>query len=65
VSLGQIPVVGTVPGTVGNMGIRTEKYGALMFSPPTFGPSDNSTRMFSPTEIGSQKRLVHVTFWSL
>ncbi len=25
-SLGHIPVVGTVPGTVGNMGIRTEKY---------------------------------------
>ncbi len=36
--------------------------GALMFSPPTFGPSDNSTHTFSPRETGSQKLLVQVTF---
>ncbi len=33
-----------------------------MFSPPTFGPSDNLTRTFSPRETGSQKLLVLVTF---
>ncbi len=40
----------------------TRMNGALMFSPPTFGPSDNSTHTFSPRETGSQKLLVQVTF---
>jgi hypothetical protein len=35
--------------------------GALMFSPPAFGPSDNSTRTFQSMDTGSQKRLVLVT----
>ncbi len=32
-----------------------------MFSPPAFGPSDNSTRMFQSMDTRSQKRLVLVT----
>ncbi len=34
---------------------------ALMFSPPAFGPSDNSTRTFRSMDTGSQKGLVLVT----
>jgi hypothetical protein len=40
-------------------------YHALMFRSPTFGPSDNLTCMVSPRETGSQKRLVHVPFWTM
>ncbi len=35
--------------------------GALTFSPPAFGPSDNSTRTFRSMNTKSQKRLVLVT----
>ncbi len=39
--------------------------GTLIFSLPTFGPSDNRTRMFHPTMTEPHNRLVHVTFWTL
>jgi hypothetical protein len=35
--------------------------GALTFSPPAFGPSDNSTRTFRSMDTGSQKGFVLVT----
>ncbi len=43
----------------------SHKYSALMFSPPAFGPNDNSTRTFRSMDTGFQKRFVHRSFGTL
>jgi hypothetical protein len=40
---------------------KGKRQGALMFIPPAFGPSDNSTRTFQSMDTGSQKHLVLMT----